>query len=106
MSAMLIRTIASRKNAHESHIVSKNILSMRAKAIIPASPAAPARQGGMAVSRVLQVCRQSKRPQAASPMGSASSRTTARRVPLVSFPWQEHRTPDSTVPPAVRWKPH
>ena len=106
MSAMLIHTITSRKNAHESHIVSKNILSVRADAIIPALLAAPARQGGMAVSRLLQVCRQSKRPQAASPLGSASSRTTARRAPLVSFPWQEHRTPDSTVPPAVRWKPH
>ena len=58
MPVILSRTIASRKNAHESHIVSKNILSMRANAIIPALLAAPARQGGMAVSRLLQVCRQ------------------------------------------------
>ena len=87
MSAMLILTITSRKNAHESHIVSKNILSMRANAIIPASPAAPTRQGGMAVSRLLQVCRE----QAASPIGSASSRTKARRAPPVSFPMA--RTP-------------
>lgn len=87
MSAMLTCTNEPNKNAHESHIVSKNILSMHADAIIPALLAAPARQGGMAVSRLLQVCRE----QAASPTGSASSRTTARRAPPVSFPMA--RTP-------------
>ena len=56
MPAMLIRTIASRKNAHESHIVSKNILSMHLDAIIRAFLAAPARQDGMAASRLLQAC--------------------------------------------------
>ena len=84
---MLTCTNESNKNAHESHIVSKNILSIRTDAIIPALLAAPARQGGMAVSRLLQVCRE----QAASPLGSASSRTTARRAPPVLFPMA--RTP-------------
>ena len=102
MPAILSRTIASRKNAHESHIVSKNILSMHLDAIIRAFLAAPARQDGMAASRLLQACGRH------APMSDGHRHLSQGRASAlpVSLPWQEHHTPDSTVPPAVRWKPH